>query len=83
MYQIHEVVAPCPMNARNARVGNVVSGDGGDWLPVAAEVEPGKYLSGVVKIEPGFKQVVFPVPVWTCPDVAFLAATRVAGVVSS
>lgn len=78
-----ENVAICRADSRNVRVGEVIQGEGGWFVPVATETEPGCFVSGVLPVEPGCLQVAFPEPVWSCPDIALGAAEKIAGFVAA
>lgn len=78
MIRIAENVAPSPPDSHNVRVGDTVFGEGGCFVPIATETKDGQFLASVMLLEPGCRQVVFPEPVWSCPDIALGAAQKIA-----
>lgn len=71
-------VASPPPGSVNVRVGRVVEGPGGAWVPCATEVAGGVYYSGLFQVGPGRRQVCAADRAMPCADQALSRAIELA-----
>lgn len=72
------MVSGPPPGSVNVRVGKIVKGPGGKWVPCATEIAGGVYCSGLFEVGPGKRQVCavdLPLP---CADEALSRAIELA-----
>ena len=67
-----------PSGSRNVRIGEVVEGPGGRWVPCATEIAVGVYCPGLFRVGPGQRQVCAPDTALPCADEALLQAIKLA-----
>ncbi|MDU8911325.1 hypothetical protein [Aestuariicoccus sp. MJ-SS9] len=72
-----KAVSP-PPGSRNVRLGKVVEGPGGNWVPCATEVTSGVYYSGLFMVGSGRRQVCVTDVAMSCADMALSRAIRLA-----
>ena len=67
-----------PQGSVNVRLGNVVQGPGGKWVPCATEVSDGVYCSGLFEVGPGKRQVCVAGVPCRSPELALYRAIQIA-----
>ena len=67
-----------PPGSRNVRLGKIVKGPGGNWVPCATEVAQGVYYSGLFKVGSGQRQVCAADIPMSCADMALTRAIKLA-----
>jgi hypothetical protein len=73
------VIVSCPpAGSVNVRIGNVVEGPGGRWIPCASITKDGAYLPCVYEVGPGRRQVCAANSPRVCADEALSCATDLA-----
>lgn len=73
------LVTSLPPGSVNVRIGNAVEGPGGRWIPCAAAIATGGYVSSVFEIGSGRRQVCSTAKPVRCPDEALFGAIELAG----
>lgn len=73
------IIVSCPPKGSvNVRIGNLVEGPGGRWIPCASITKEGAYLSCVYEVGPGRRQVCAANIPSACVDEALSYATELA-----
>ena len=67
-----------PPGSRNVRLGKVIKGPGGNWVPCATEVADGVYYSGLFMVGSGRRQVCASDVALPCADMALSRAIELA-----
>jgi len=83
LFDLSEMVANTPHGSKNARIGEIIQGQGGKWVPCATEVASGIYYASLFQLEPGHWQVCIPDLPMTCADTALLRAIQLAAVAAA
>jgi len=72
------MVCSPPPGSVNVRVGKVVEGPGGRWVPCVTEIAGGVYYSGLFEVGPGRRQVCAADLTLPCADEALSRAIELA-----
>jgi hypothetical protein len=72
------VVSRPPAGSINIRIGNIVEGPGGKWIPCASVTKDGAYFPCVYEVGPGRRQVCAANSPTSCADEALCRATELA-----
>ena len=67
-----------PPGSKNVRLGRVVEGPGGKWIPCATEIAEGIYYPGLFKVGAGQRQVCEAEVGMNCADMALSRAIELA-----
>ncbi len=78
LFVLPRVAVSPPPGSKNVRIGKVVTGPGGDWVPCATRVAPGQFYPGLFQVGPGRKQVCISDVAMKCPDKALSRAIAIA-----
>lgn len=76
-------VSSPPPGSVNVRLGKVVEGPGGRWVPCATKVEGGFFYSGLFQVGPGRRQVCSTDRALPCPEQALSRAIELASSAAS
>lgn len=77
------LVASPPPGSVNVRVGRVVEGPGGKWVPCATKVAAGVYYSSLFQVGPGQRQVCLADVSMPCAEMALSRAIELANAAAS
>lgn len=78
LFDLSAMAVSPPSGSRNVRIGKVIEGPGGNWVPCATEIADGVYYSGLFKVGRGQRQVCAADQTMSCADMALLRAIKLA-----